>query len=88
MAKPRKKWAVQLSVPSAELQRHTSEANAYAHVGAIAKGFAAGDFSKDVRKVNVFVDEGRGWELFDRVDLRELAEMQAALADQHDKEEE
>jgi hypothetical protein len=74
-AKPRKLWATSFrGVP--DKRRHESKAVAYRYVQNATTNYAAGVRYRTTH-VNVWVDErgGRGWELYETVDLAELAGM-------------
>lgn len=74
MAKPRKKWATKLNTPGAPMKNFPSETKAFANVRELAK-FVQGGTEIGGTTVKVFVDEGlgRGWELFEVVDLADAA---------------
>lgn len=72
--KPRKKWSTTTDVIALR-KHHTSEAGAFAWVRQIHEDCVAGRLAQDVTTVSVWVDEGsgRGWELFDRLRVSDLA---------------
>ncbi len=72
MAAPRKKWATGEGVKRDEF---TSRRATYEWVQTLARSHAAG--MEPVRHLTVWVDEGlgRGWELYETVDLADLAGM-------------
>jgi hypothetical protein len=72
---PRKKWRTRTWVGSRWVS-HPSQAAAYRYIQREAQQFQAGMLRAEVTHVTVQVDEGlgRGWELFERVSLAELAE--------------
>ncbi len=76
MAAPRKKWATRAH-PADGRMTWPSKPAAYRETQRLAELFATGRLRRDLRRVTVWVDEGlgRGWELYETVDLSELAGM-------------
>ncbi len=76
MAAPRKKWATRLH-PASQRVTHPSKTAAYRYVRNQAVALRAGMLRADLNRCTVWVDEGlgRGWELYETVDLAELAGM-------------
>ena len=74
MAAPRKKWATRLH-PAEKRKTHTSQTAAYRHIRDLAALYANGSLRADLNRVSVWVDEGhgRGWELYETVNLADLA---------------
>jgi hypothetical protein len=71
MRKPRKLWSVRFPrVPGDRRSRLDSEASAYRYVRNYAASWDRGALRSPI--VNVEVDErdGRGWQLYEQVDLR------------------
>lgn len=75
MAKPRKKWATQPPLMSIARDHHRSEAAAYRQVRAWAAEYRAGGLNPRIQAIEVLVDErdGRGWQLYETVNLADLA---------------
>ncbi len=74
MAAPRKKWATRQH-PADPRTTHPSKPAAYRYVQQQAEYFHLGMIRRDLNRINVYVDEGhgRGWELYETVDLADLA---------------
>jgi hypothetical protein len=69
--KPRKLWSVRFPhIPAARRHRPESKVSAYRYVRAYAANWDRGALRSPI--VNVEVDErdGRGWRLYEQVDLR------------------
>ena len=74
MAAPRKKWATRHH-PAEQRRVHPSQAAAYRYVQKEAGHYRLGALRADLTRITVWVDEGlgRGWELYETVDLSEIA---------------
>lgn len=77
MAAPRKKWATQPPHKSLHREVHQSKPAAYRAVQTWVEWYRDGKLSPGVRQIEVWVDDGLGcgWELYETVDLAELAGM-------------
>lgn len=75
MAAPRKKWATQPPLMKVARRNHPSKPAAYRDVQEWAAEFAAGTLRQGIREIEVYVDEGlgRGWELYETINLAGLA---------------
>jgi hypothetical protein len=73
----RKKWST-TTVPTVPRKTHPSQPAAYRQVQELAALYAKGSLRPDLRRVQVWVDEGdgQGWRLHETLDLAELAHMQ------------
>lgn len=71
MARPRKLWATQPPLMKIARLTHPSRVAAYRNVQNWATLFRAGELSSRVTEIEVWVDDqdGRGWQLFERVNL-------------------
>ncbi len=71
---PRKKWATRHH-PGETRRTHTSKPAAYRYVQEQAEHYRTGLLRSDLNRINVYVDEGlgRGWELYETVNLADLA---------------
>ncbi len=74
MAATIKKWATRHH-PGERRKSHTSEVAAYRFVRQQADLYHEGMIRRDLNRINVYVDEGRGrgWELHETVNLADLA---------------
>lgn len=74
MAAPRKKWATRHH-PGSPRTTHTSKPAAYRYVQQQAEHYRLGMLRGDLNRITVYVDEGlgRGWDLYETVNLAELA---------------
>lgn len=74
MNKPRKKWATRHH-PGASRRSHGSQVATYRHIQSLAEEYRLGMIRADLNRVSVWVDEGlgRGWELYETVNLADLA---------------
>lgn len=73
--KPRKKWGVKLVQPDATIATYYTQVNAYRYVQSLAFHSRTEGPLVTAREVEIFIDEreGRGWELFERVNLADVA---------------
>jgi hypothetical protein len=74
MAAPRKKWATRHH-PGEKRRTHISQVATYRYVQQQAEAYHVGMIRRDLNRINVYVDEGlgRGWELYETVNLADLA---------------
>lgn len=75
MVAPRKKWAVQPPQMSIHRSHHRSKADAYRTTQTWADEYRAGTLNARITEVQVWVDEGHGWELYETLNLADLVEM-------------
>lgn len=75
MAAKRKLWSTLPSYAGAARRKHESRAEAYRYALNDARNFAGGSLRPGFTHTNVYVDEraGRGWQLYERLDLAELS---------------
>ncbi len=75
---PRKKWATRLN-PADQRKTHPSEAAVWRYVNAVADQYRSGLLRRDLSRLTVWVDEGlgRGWELYETVNLADWAASRA-----------
>lgn len=80
MASKRKLWATQFHLIGTPKRRHESKAEAYRYVENDVRYWLAGALRS--QHLTVFVDErdGQGWQVYERVDLAELASCAKAVA--------
>jgi hypothetical protein len=74
MAAPRKKWATRLH-PADPRKTHDSKPATYRYVQQQAGHYRDGMVRADLNRITVYVDEGlgRGWELYETINLADLA---------------
>jgi hypothetical protein len=69
----RKRWATTFPhVPGAPIQKHPSKAAAYRQVQKEELNWRGGMLRSS--ELKVLVDEGRGWETYERVNLADLSD--------------
>lgn len=78
MAATYKKWATRHH-PGERRKTHTSKVAVYRFVQQQAEAYHVGMIRRDLNRINVYVNEGRGrgWELYETVDLADLAPKEA-----------
>lgn len=81
MASKRKLWATQFHLIGTLKQRHESKPAAYRQVENDVRNWLAGVLRS--QHLTVFVDErdGQGWQVYERIDLAELAACAEAVSD-------
>ncbi len=74
MAANHKRWATRHH-PGERRKTHTSKVAAYRFVQQQAEYYHDGIIRRDLNRITVYVDEGRGrgWELYESVNLADLA---------------
>jgi hypothetical protein len=68
----RKHWKTQPPLMSLHAKVHRSMPEAYRHVRAWADEYCAGTLASRIQSIEVWVDEGDGWRLYETVRLADL----------------